>query len=89
MNLKTFITKFHSGVLNQLLHLIGFILLFYGIFKLNLVIAILGFTVQEIGHIYNHFFVFKGKDKQLTTSMIPLQIITGGLFLLVVYLMFR
>lgn len=45
---------FHKGVVNILLHIVGFAGLFYSIYKLDWFLFGIFLIVVEVGHIYNH-----------------------------------
>ena len=48
-------TKFHKGTVNIVLHIVGFLGIFYSIFKLDWKLFALALVVLETGHVYNHF----------------------------------
>jgi len=50
---KEFI-KCHDGMVNRLLHIIGFIIIYFGIIKINIWWFIVGTIIQEIGHVYQY-----------------------------------
>src|SRR3989344_2825633 len=52
-NAVDYFTAFHKGSVNIFLHILGFIGLFYSIYKLNWILFGI-FLVVEIGHVYNH-----------------------------------
>lgn len=75
-NTKFFFTTYHTGTVNIILHIISVIVLVIGIVNTNLVLAILGLAViDELGHIYNYYFLHKLDPKFNTFRMIPYQII--------------
>jgi len=45
---------FHKGVVNIILHVIGFAGIFYSIYLSNWILFAVSFVVVEIGHVYNH-----------------------------------
>ena len=47
-------TKFHKGTVNIVLHVVGFLGIFYSIFRLNCELFALSLIVLELGHVYNH-----------------------------------
>ena len=53
---------FHKGIVNIILHIIGFAGLFYSIYKLDWVLFTVFLIVLEIGHIYNHISGIKKYD---------------------------
>lgn len=53
---------FHKGVVNIMVHVIGFLGLFYGIYSLNWVLFAASMLVLESGHVYNHFAGVKPYD---------------------------
>ncbi len=56
---------FHKGTINIILHVIGFIGIFYSIYILNWILFAFSFIVVEIGHIYNHLKGLKKYDFRL------------------------
>ncbi len=46
---------FHKGVVNIILHTIGFIGLFYSIYTFDWILFSIFLVVIESGHVYNHF----------------------------------
>ena len=45
---------FHKGVVNILLHIVGFAGIFYSIFKLDWKMFAVFLVIVEVGHFYNH-----------------------------------
>lgn len=64
--------EFHKGTLNIILHVIGFVGIFYSVYKLDWMIFGLSFIVLEIGHVYNHFIGIKKYDLRLRVICIRL-----------------
>jgi hypothetical protein len=58
---KDFI-DFHEGVLNKVIHIIGFALIGLGIIQKSLFLVIIGGITQEMGHVYQHAKTKKQKD---------------------------
>ncbi len=54
-----FTKEFHSGAINRLIHLIGILLLVWGVVERNILIVIIAPVIMEMGHIYNHFYLRK------------------------------
>jgi len=85
MTLKYFLGEFHSGILNRLLHIIGFSLFLYGILKRDWMLAlVVSPLVMESGHLYNHLILKKYKSKNELIRIIPLQV--GGWLLSIGFL---
>ena len=53
---------FHKGAVNIVLHVIGFVGMFYSISKLDLVLFTIFLVMLESGHAYNHFAKIKSYD---------------------------
>ncbi|TSC77642.1 MAG: hypothetical protein G01um101424_265 [Parcubacteria group bacterium Gr01-1014_24] len=53
---------FHKGKVNIVLHILGFLGVFYSIYKLNWVMLAIFIVIVEIGHIYNHFIGIEKYD---------------------------
>ena len=89
-NTKFFFTDFHKGFVNIVLHIISFIILFKGLASKNIFLVIVGFTViDEIGHLYNYFYLFKKDQRYNPIRMLPYQILYGGLALLILLKIFK
>ena len=56
---------FHKGLVNIILHIIGFAGLFYSIYILNWILFAVFLLVVEIGHVYNHITGIKRYDFRL------------------------
>ncbi len=54
--------EFHKGTVNIAAHAIGFLGLFYGIYKFDWVLFAVFLAILEIGHVYNHFTGIKPYD---------------------------
>ncbi len=81
---RFFFVDFHNGVVNRILHLIGFGLFFVGLFEKNILLIIVGALVQESGHFYN-YYVLKERDTRLNpfkASLRQLVILTPVVLLL-------
>ena len=57
---------FHKGLVNIILHIIGFAGIFYSIYKLSWILFAVFLIVVEIGHVYNHIAGIKKYDFRLT-----------------------
>jgi hypothetical protein len=55
-------TDFHSGTVNIVVHIIGFLGLFYSIYIFNWVLFAVSILVLESGHVYNHVAGIKPYD---------------------------
>lgn len=49
-----FITDFHTGNINRLLHLIGIFVMLYAIYRKVIVYAIVSIVIMELGHWYQY-----------------------------------
>jgi hypothetical protein len=86
---KFFWTKYHSGKINIVLHLVSFSFLFYGLAVKSVALVLIGlFVFDEMGHAYNYFFVHN-RDPKFGLRMIPYQLLYGGLGMAVLLKLFR
>lgn len=71
----------HEGVINKIFHLVGFVLVGYGLWKLDIYFYILGVITQEGGHFYQYI---KTKDYKYSplNCLKPQAIIAYPLFAL-------
>lgn len=44
----------HEGTVNRLIHLVGFVLIGFGLMEKSLMLVIAGFVVPESGHFYQY-----------------------------------
>ncbi|EKD92981.1 MAG: hypothetical protein ACD_28C00285G0008 [uncultured bacterium] len=51
----------HTGVLNKVIHGIGFSLIGLGIFEKSLALVLVGAVVQEFGHVYQYMKTHEGR----------------------------
>ncbi|QQR54562.1 hypothetical protein IPG41_05215 [Candidatus Peregrinibacteria bacterium] len=51
----------HTGVLNKLIHVLGFALVGLGILEKSLSLVLVGAFVQEFGHIYQYMKTHEGR----------------------------
>jgi hypothetical protein len=51
--INRFIT-FHKGLVNIFSHIVGFVGLFYSIYKLDWILFGVSIVILETGHVYNH-----------------------------------
>lgn len=73
---KFFFGDFHRGTVNILFHIFSFSLMFYGLANKNFILTILGLAVfDEMGHIYNYFYLHKKDPKYNPVRMFPYQIL--------------
>lgn len=73
--------KFHKGVLNILIHVIGILLAIYGVWISSWPLIVVAPIVMEFGHLYNHL----RKIEPYPISVLPLQFMTYVVFLGAVY----
>ena len=74
-----FWTKYHGGTVNIIMHVISFSLLLYGLSIKSVLLVLVGlFVFDEMGHVYNYFFVHR-RDPRYGLRMIPYQLLYGGL----------
>lgn len=81
-----FLDEFHHGVINHIIHAIGFTILGYGLGIQNWWIVILSPFVMEMGHLYNYA---TGRNRQFAIRIIPMQIIGWFIFVGIGYLVTR
>ncbi len=62
--LKSFI-DFHEGLLNRIIHIVGFALIGVGIAEKSLLFVAVGGITQELGHFYQYAKTKKAKDNPL------------------------
>jgi hypothetical protein len=80
-----FWTKYHSGKINVILHLVSFSFLLYGLAVKSVALVLIGlFLFDEMGHAYNYFFVHN-RDRKFGLRMIPY----GSLCMAVLLKLFR
>ncbi len=85
---KFFFTDFHLGTVNIILHIISFAVMFYGLAIKDTLLVILGVAViDELGHIYNYFILFK-RDPRYGARMIPFQIFYAVIALIILLKIF-
>ena len=86
---KFFFTDFHRGTVNIILHIISFAVMFYGLAVKDTLLVILGVAViDELGHIYNYFFIFK-RDPKYGVRMIPYQLFYASIGLVILLKIFN
>lgn len=83
---KIFFTEWHSGVVNQLLHLIGLTVLIWGFYSFKVYLILASVFIMESGHLYNYF---KGKNRDIVIKIIPLQIVVWLILAGFIYLVVR
>lgn len=59
--LKEFV-GFHGGIVNRLIHLVGFAIVGLGIVEKNIVWVVVGGVTQELGHFYQYAKTGKPQD---------------------------
>jgi hypothetical protein len=74
-----FFEVYHAGVINKLLHFLGFALWGMGVGSRNWNLIVISPFIFESGHLINYLM---GKRTKYDTRMIPIQIITWVLFIL-------
>ena len=80
-----FLDDFHHGTFNHIMHFIGFTI-GYGLGKPNIVTISLSPFIMESGHIYNFL---KGRHKEHFIKIIPLQLLSWIIFILLGYFLAR
>ena len=80
--------EFHKGTLNIVCHIIGFVFLFYSLYKLNWLLFAVSLLLLEAGHIYNHFAQIKEYDlrPKVNAWRIFLFLVLVGFFYLITLL---
>ena len=69
---KTLILRFiacHEGTINQILHIIGLVVLLYGIYKRDIFLFLIGIFFQELGHIYQYSVTGKREHSPFQCSL--------------------
>jgi hypothetical protein len=93
MNLKEqtifFFTTFHTGLFNMCMHLISLPLSIYGFAIHDPLTAFGGLALEEIGHLYNHFYTFKGENRRKSLEIIPYQIMMILIFVIIMMYVFN
>jgi len=51
----------HVGIFNKIIHVLGFILIGFGIWEKSLALVLLGAVVQECGHVYQYVKTHEGR----------------------------
>ena len=85
--LKTFIDC-HEGFLNKALHIIGLLVLFYGLLEKSLLFVLLGAFIQELGHVYQYI---RTKEKKASpwTCLKPQSVFAYPLLVVaIIYVLF-
>ena len=86
---KFFFTDFHKGTVNIILHIISFTVMFYGLIIKDTVLLILGIgVINELGHVYNYFFLFK-RDPKYGIRMVPYQLLFASIGLVILLKIFN
>ena len=80
--LKQFI-ECHTGIVNRLIHLVGFTLIGLGILDKSLMLVITGGITQEAGHFYEYFKTKNPKSSPLF-CLKPQSIFAYPLFFLII-----
>ena len=61
-NALNFFDEFHRGAVNRVAHVVGFVGLFYSVYKLDWKLFALFLIILEGGHVYNHLAGIKPYD---------------------------
>lgn len=77
-----FLDNFHRGVVNHLMHFIGFTVLGYGMGSGNIILIILSPFVMELGHFYNYY---RGIHRDYAVKIIPYQWLAWIVFVAIGY----
>lgn len=73
---KFFFTTYHTGKINIIFHIVSIIVLLIGLISQNIILSIMGLAViDELGHIYNYFFLHKRDLLFNPVRMLPYQIL--------------
>jgi hypothetical protein len=85
---KFFFTLYHAGKVNIALHVVSFLILFYGLAVRSMPLVLIGlFVFDEMGHAYNYFFVHN-RNPRFGLRMIPYQFLYGSLIMLILLKLF-
>jgi hypothetical protein len=82
--LDVYLSEFHRGSVNIVIHFIGAGLFGYGVGIEHWVIIMTAPLVMELGHGYNYVM---GKHRDLATRTLPLQIGAWFMFMTIGYIM--
>ena len=82
-NAINYFFSFHKGLVNIILHTVGFVGIFYSVYKLSWVLFGVFILVLECGHFYNHFTGIQPYD---FTPKVIFSRISG--FLVIVFIFF-
>ena len=86
---KFFFTDFHKGTVNITLHVFSFAVMFYGLVAKDTLLVILGLAViDEFGHLYNYFMLFK-RDPKYGVRMVPYQIFYAAIGIVILLKIFN
>ena len=78
-----FFTDFHKGMVNIILHVISFSVMFYGLAVKDTLLVILGLgVINELGHIYNYFILFR-RDPRYGIRMVPYQLFYASIGIII------
>ena len=55
-------TEFHKGLVNGVVHILGFVGVLYSLYKLNWILFAVSVVILECGHVYNHIAGIKEYD---------------------------
>ncbi|NIR51099.1 hypothetical protein GWO43_21055 [candidate division KSB1 bacterium] len=86
--LKFFITPFHTGTVNLILHAVSAVPLFVGLVIKDIPLIILFYIIESSGHVFNFVFKSDFELRENTTGIIPLQIALPGAFVLILMRLF-
>ncbi len=86
---KFFFTDFHKGMVNIILHVISFSVMFYGLAVKDTLLVILGVAViDELGHIYNYLILYK-RNPKYGIRMVPYQLFYAAIGLIILLKIFN
>ena len=84
--LKQFI-ECHDGIVNKLIHVVGVIIIIFGIYYKNIPIVLLGFLVPELGHTYQYWKTKNIKYAPWFCIKSQLRIVPPVIILIILYIL--
>lgn len=86
---KFFVSDFHKGTVNIILHVISFTIMFYGLVIKDTIFLILGLAViNELSHLFNYFILYK-RNPKYGIRMVPYQILYASIILVILLEVFN
>lgn len=87
--LTYFLGEFHAGFVNRLIHIVGLVLLIWGVMERNFLVIFIAPIIMEMGHLYNHLLLKNPLRHFNLFSLLGVQTIAYILLALVVTLLLK